>query len=300
MLERQRRFLKEKWSEPKIGLLAVALLGILLISCSEQTTASYDTVNPLCSTPIESPLIFVAQPLSPEDEESLYPIGSCHQDESIEGEEIIWKRTQAGWVGPWDSLQECQQTPINTGLPCPPDQTNVCFENDPKDPEKSHPEAVADWYSCQTGFLYGPFTTEETCTQFDVTIIPQATPFPDVTGFLDIRGRNYISQPPPWLAMLISTYFPQSQGEWTNEWTNATRIAFAESSYRQYVVSTTGDVGVYQVNLKWQRKNLELLGLTINDMKNPVLNVCFAAWLLDQHDGYWDPTWHTAAALGIK
>src|SRR3989338_11543273 len=100
--------------------------------------------------------------------------------------------------------------------------------------------------------------------------------------------------------MLISTYFTQSQGEWTNEWTNATRIAFAESSYRQYVVSTTCDVGVYQVNLKWQRKNLELLGITINDMKNPVLNVCFAAWLLDQHDCYWDPTWHPAEALRIK
>ncbi len=56
------------------------------------------------------------------------------------------------------------------------------------------------------------------------------------------------------------------------------------------------DVGLFQINSKWQVDNLARLGYTIFDMLDPEKATHFASWLQNQQG--WNP-WYGADDLGL-
>ena len=114
------------------------------------------------------------------------------------------------------------------------------------------------------------------------TPVPQPT-FPDVTQYS-------IPQPSEQVMNLLMKYFPQE------EWENAARVAFGESSYRPEVVNPeSGTTGMFQIHPVHQA-NLEQQGMNFQDMTDLEKNIQFAAWLQGQQG--WNP-WEAAGNLGI-
>ena len=118
---------------------------------------------------------------------------------------------------------------------------------------------------------------------------PQTTPIPQPT-FPDVTQYN-IPQPSEQVINLLMQYFPQE------EWENAARVAFGESSYRPGVVNPeSGTTGMFQIHPIHQ-VNLEQQGMTFQDMIDLAKNIKFAAWLQGQQG--WSP-WEAATKLGIQ
>jgi len=115
-----------------------------------------------------------------------------------------------------------------------------------------------------------------------------ATPTPQPT-FPDVTQYN-IPQPSEQVMNLLMKYFPQE------EWENAARVAFGESSYSPDVVNLkSGTAGLFQIHPIHQ-SNLAQQGMSFQDMTDLEKNIKFAAWLQGQQK--WSP-WEAAQALGI-
>ena len=97
-------------------------------------------------------------------------------------------------------------------------------------------------------------------------------------------------QPPDEIINLIMALFPKE------EWANAARVAFGESSYNPGLTGPTDDRGLYQISPKWQSENLASQGYTIEDMMDMEKNMRFASWLQSQQG--WNP-WVAAKIAGI-
>ena len=110
-----------------------------------------------------------------------------------------------------------------------------------------------------------------------------APTFPDVTQY-------NIPQPPEQVMNLLMTYFPQE------EWENAARVAFGESSYNPQAVNPASNTtGLFQIHPIHQQ-NLEIQGMNFQDMTDLEKNIQFASWLQGQQG--WNP-WEAAGTLGI-
>lgn len=118
---------------------------------------------------------------------------------------------------------------------------------------------------------------------------PQATPAPQ-PAFPDVTQYN-IPQPSEQVMNLLMQYFPQE------EWENAARVAFGESSYRPDIVNPqSGTTGMFQIHPIHQA-NLAQQGMGFQDMTDLEKNIQFAAWLQGQQG--WNP-WEAATKLGIQ
>lgn len=118
---------------------------------------------------------------------------------------------------------------------------------------------------------------------------PQPTPPPPRPQFPSLQEYG-TPQPPETVANLIMQYFPQE------EWANAARVAFGESSYNPSLTGPTDDRGLYQIHPYWQRENLPAQGYSIEDMMDLEKNIQFASWLQNQQG--WNP-WVAAKGMGL-
>src|SRR3990167_1627180 len=119
--------------------------------------------------------------------------------------------------------------------------------------------------------------------------IPSPIPSPTPEPFAGLSQYG-TPTPPRVIAELIKKYFPPE------EWENAARVAFGESSYRPELVGPTNDYGLFQISPKWQSQNLVKQGFSPEDMMDPEKNVQFASWLQSQQG--WNP-WVAAKIAGI-
>jgi hypothetical protein len=134
------------------------------------------------------------------------------------------------------------------------------------------------------GFI-SPLPTGQAALSPSPSPIPSPTPEP----FAGLSQYGTPS-PPQIIAELIKKYFPPE------EWENAARVAFGESSYRPDLVGPTNDYGLFQISPKWQSQNLAKQGFAPEDMMDPEKNVQFASWLQSQQG--WNP-WVAAKIAGI-
>lgn len=141
------------------------------------------------------------------------------------------------------------------------------------------------------------------------TPTPKFQPFPTPT--LTPEAEQYTA--PKWNS-LITRYFPNEQVN------NALNVMFKESSgnpmkFNDNVTKENGvlsgvdelrdrlsknsniDVGLFQINYKWQKANLAEAGYTIEDMLDPDKNATFASWLQKRRG--WYPWKATAESLGL-
>lgn len=121
-------------------------------------------------------------------------------------------------------------------------------------------------------------------------IMPSPSPSPSLSpSFPDVTGYK-IPQPPQEVMNVIMKYFPQDQ------WENAARVAFGESSYDPTKIGPTNDYGLYQISPRWQSENLAGQGFSIEDMLNLEKAAQFAAWLQSKQG--WNP-WVAAKKMGV-
>lgn len=100
------------------------------------------------------------------------------------------------------------------------------------------------------------------------------------------------------VAELIKKYFPKSQ------WNNALRVAEKEGKYMPFSLNPASankgggnDIGLFQLNDKWQALLLMEEGLSSEDLLDPEINVRLAAKIKSKSG--WG-AWYAARELGIR